>query len=138
MNQYKCLKNQRFELDEFSLVPISRDEIQKIRVWRNEQMTILRQNGYITEEMQQAYYESQIVPNFDNNQPKQVLFSYFKKEEFIGYGGLVHFSWFDKRAEISFLLNTKFINDTKLHDLYFEKYLYLIQEIAFADLNHAI
>ncbi|WP_394992724.1 GNAT family N-acetyltransferase [Emticicia sp.] len=135
MNQYKCLEKQRFDLNEFSLIPIRSEDILKIRVWRNDQMKILRQNEYITEEKQIAYYENQIVPNFNSEHPKQLLFSYFKNNELIGYGGLVHFSWLDKRAEISFLLNTKFINDSKIHDLYFENYLHLIQKVAFEDLK---
>jgi RimJ/RimL family protein N-acetyltransferase len=135
MNQYKCLENQRFDKDAFSLVPIRAEDIQKIRVWRNEQMRILRQNEYITAEKQDLYYENQIFPDFNLDKPKQILFSYLKNNELIGYGGLVHFSWVDKRAEVSFLLNTNFIKDTQIHDWYFENFLYLIQKVAFEDLK---
>jgi len=134
MRHYKCLTNQRFEHNEFALVPLRDEDIQKIRIWRNEQITVLRQNEHITEEMQLNYFTSQVVPNFDASQPKQILFSYLKNNELIGYGGLVHFSWLDKRAEVSFLLDTKFTNNTIVHDLYFENYLYLIQKVAFEDL----
>ncbi len=135
MNEYKCLAKQRFEHDEFSLIPLRSEDIQKIRIWRNGQMKILRQNEFITEEKQLLYYENQIFPTFNAEQPKQILFSYLKNNELIGYGGLVHFSWLDRRAEISFLLDTKFINDIQIHDLYFENYLYLIQKAAFEDLK---
>lgn len=135
MRHYKCLQNQRFEYNEFALVPLRDEDILKIRTWRNEQMTVLRQNEYITEEMQLDYFENQVIPNFDAIQPKQVLFSYLKNNKLIGYGGLVHFSWLDKRAEVSFLLDNKLVNDSKIHDFYFENYLYLIQQIAFEDLK---
>ena len=31
----------------------------------------------------------------------------FKKNNCIGYGGLVHINWIDKNAEISFIMNTE-------------------------------
>jgi RimJ/RimL family protein N-acetyltransferase len=135
MNQYKCLKNQRFEMGEFSLVPISENDMMQVRIWRNEQIKILRQNGIISEEMQIAYFKNHIYPTFDVPFPLQVLFSYYEKSTLVGYGGLVHFNWADNRAEISFLLDTKFVDNTQVHDFYFQKYLSLIQQVAFEDLQ---
>jgi hypothetical protein len=135
MNQYKCLKNQRFEHGEFSLVPIRENDMMQVRIWRNEQTKILRQNELISEEKQTIYYKNHIVPTFDADFPSQIIFSYFKQNILIGYGGLVHFNWVDKRAEISFLLDTKFVSNIEIHDLFFQNYLYLIQQVGFEDLE---
>ena len=43
---------------------------------------------------------------FDQEKPNQILFSYFKNDKCIGYGGLVHINWIDKNAEISFIMNS--------------------------------
>ena len=134
-NQYKCLNKQRFEIGEFSLVPIREGDMMQVRIWRNEQTKILRQNEIISEEKQIAYFSNQILPNFITDFPQQILFSFYKKNTLIGYGGLVHFRWIDSRAEISFLLDTKFISNIEIHDFYFENYLNLIQQVGFEDLK---
>ena len=61
----------------------------------------------LTVEDQDAYFENIISTLFDQEQPKQILFSFLKDNKFIGYGGLVHINWIDKNAEISFLMNTE-------------------------------
>ena len=70
---------------------------------------------------------------FTKYNPEQILFSFLQNDKCIGYGGLVHINWIEKKAEISFIM------DTQLEKLYFEKYwsifLRLIEEVAFKDLN---
>ena len=56
---------------------------------------------------------------FETDQPYQILFSFLKNNEFIGYGGLVHINWEEKKAEISFLLNTKINEKLFVSSLYF-------------------
>ena len=106
MRTYKCLKQQTFTSGEYSLVPIRHEDRYEIMKWRNEQIYHLRQAEPLTKEAQNAYFENVVAKLFDQEQPNQILFSFLKGEECIGYGGLVHINWIDKNAEISFIMNT--------------------------------
>jgi RimJ/RimL family protein N-acetyltransferase len=132
---YKCLSNIYFQENTFSLVPIREEDIQIIRQWRNDQIKILRQKELITEQQQIAYFEKNIWSLFNQECPNQLIFSYLENNKLIGYGGLVHINWLDRRAEISFLLDSEFIFDTDVHDYYFDIYLKLIQMVGFDDLK---
>ncbi len=135
MAVYKCLSEQEYKLNEFSLSPINLDNLKKIRIWRNSQLDVLRQKEVISEEMQILYFNNQILPNYKESNPKQLLFGFYKNEILIGYGGLVHISWEDKRAEISFLLDSIFTIDSNEHDSLFGFYLQLIQRVGFENLK---
>ena len=63
--------------------------------------------------------------------PNQILFSYLENDICIGYGGLVNISWHDKRAEMSFLLNTDLTKDIHIYESYFFTYIDLLKEITF-------
>ncbi len=128
---YKCLPKSRFERDEFALVPIRPADIELIRQWRNEQMPVLRQAQPISEDQQQTYFAQHIWPTFALDTPPQVLFSYLKNDELIGYGGLVHLNWADQRAEVSFLINTAATRDIPTYQALFGTYLVLLQQVAF-------
>lgn len=101
--------------------------------WRNEQIYHLRQDELLTKEKQDQYFTDVVSKLFPQESPNQILFSYLKNDKCIGYGGLVHINWKDKNAEISFIM------DTSLEEEYFEyhwsKYLELIEEVAFEQLN---
>jgi RimJ/RimL family protein N-acetyltransferase len=133
MNQYKCLKNQRFEHGEFSLVPIREEDKLLIMKWRNEQIYHLRQAKPLTETDQTNYFNNIVSKLFEQPNPNQLLFSFLKNQQCIGYGGLVHINWIDKNAEISFIM------DTSLEKHYFEEnwsnYLTLIKKVAFKEIN---
>jgi len=130
---YKCLKNQKYTIQDFSLVPIRWEDRYKIMEWRNEQIFHLRQHKELTAEDQDEYFENIISTLFDQEQPKQILFSLLKDKRCIGYGGLVHIDWESKTAEISLLI------DTELEKIQFNKlwlrYLALIERIAFHQIN---
>lgn len=111
------------------------DDIEFIRQWRNAQMDVLRQSTLITPDAQQRYFEQFIWPDKLLPEPRQILLAIEYRGQLIGYGGLVHISWSYRRAEISFLLKPSFENDTSvLRDLFY-RYLALVQELAFEDLN---
>ena len=105
---YHCLKNNFFEdAKHFQLIPIRMEDIELIRVWRNAQIAILRQNSALSKEDQISYFQNIIFPSTLLGQPPQILFSFLFKKVLIGYGGLVHIAWEDKRAEVSFLVDPK-------------------------------
>ncbi len=132
---YKPLPHARFEQGAFALVPIRPVDIEQVRQWRNEQMPVLRQRQPISEEQQRTYFDRHIWPTFALDTPPQLLFSYLKNNELIGYGGLVHLNWPDQRAEISFLVNTAATHDIPTYQALFRTYLTLVQRVAFEALG---
>lgn len=130
---YRALNTNTFSKGKYSIVPIRYEDRFKIMKWRNEQIYHLRQREPLTKEDQDNYFENVVSEIFDNEKPNQILFSYLKNGECIGYGGLVHINWIDKNAEISFVMKTS------LEELEFEThwicFLNLIEKIAFLELN---
>lgn len=132
-DKYKCLANNIFNSDEFSIVPIRYEDRLQIMNWRNEQIYHLRQSEVITVEKQESYFKNTVSNLFEVNQPNQLLFSYLKGEICVGYGGLVHINWVDKNAEISFIMNSSL---EKLEfELHWRKFLQLIEQVAFQELK---
>lgn len=133
MARYTCLKQQKFSIGDYSLVPLRYEDRFLIMKWRNEQIYHLRQAYPLTEEDQQRYFENVVAKLYDNPKPDQILFSYLEKGNCIGYGGLVHINWIDQNAEISFIM------DTRLEKEHFSEhwgnYLTMLKEMAFNDLN---
>lgn len=119
----------------FELTSLRREDIYLIKEWRNSQMDILRQKEKITDEEQKKYWEEVILPSFSEKHPKMILFSYLKKGILIGYGGLVHIDWDHERAEISFLVNPIYKEESKDYEQAFLAFLALIQKKAFLDLG---
>ena len=133
MKKYYLLNKVKFEYEEFSLIPIRHEDRYLIMKWRNEQMYHLRQNKELTKEEQDFYFDNVVSHLFLKEQPEQILFSFLKNDELIGYGGLVHINWTDKNAEISFLMNT--ILEKEHFEEYWMIYLSLIEKVAFHQLS---
>lgn len=93
--------------------PIKKENIFLILKWRNEQLDVLRQKKRITCMEQVRWFDGL---KKDRNQK---LFAIFEKagprDNFIGYCGLTHIDYLNRRAEISFLVDT---NRTKIGSLY--------------------
>lgn len=117
----------------YELVPIRYEDRWNIMQWRNEQMYHLRQNHILTEDEQEQYFTQIVTGLFTEDKPPQILFSYLKEGQCIGYGGLVHINWIDKHAEISFLMNTELEQEDFV--LHWKIYLWLLEEIAFDQLG---
>lgn len=132
MNTYKVLNNQIVSSGNYSLVPIRFEDRYEIMKWRNEQIYHLRQNQPLTKENQDNYFNEVIAKIFDEDQPKQILFSFLEGNNCIGYGGLVHINWVDKNAEISFIMNTELENFSFATN--WKIYLGLIEKIGFKEL----
>jgi RimJ/RimL family protein N-acetyltransferase len=132
---YKCLKSNFLTDNYFEIKPISIDDIEQIRIWRNKQMHVLRQKKTITNSEQVTYFNNILLPAFNQEYPSQIIFSYFKDNILIGYGGLVHISWEDKRSEMSFLLNPELVEIENIYDQYFSKFIDFMKEINFSILN---
>lgn len=133
MKEYKALSKQIFESGDFQLIPIRYEDRYDIMNWRNEQIYHLRQKEPLTQEMQDRYFNQTILRLFDEEFPSQILFSFLKKDECIGYGGLVHINWIDKNAEVSFIMNTRLeqYNFTKNWSIF----LKCIEQVAFREIG---
>lgn len=120
-------------MDIYSIVPIRMEDRYDIMKWRNEQIFHLRQSEPLTKEKQDNYFDTVVTGLFSQEQPGQLLFSYLKGDECIGYGGLVHINWIDKNAEISFVFNTSI--EKELYEFHLSTFLNLIDEVAFTELG---
>jgi RimJ/RimL family protein N-acetyltransferase len=128
---YKCLSKNNFKSENYSIQAIQKSDMQTILLWRNSQLKVLRQKKEITVDEQNNYFDTVIDPLFSNDFPKQLLFSFFKENTFIGYGGLVYLNWEDKRAEVSFLLDPSRITNQTHYREDFLSFLNLIRQVSF-------
>lgn len=133
--EYKCLSVQKFEIDDYQCVPVNPTFIENIRIWRNSQQNVLRQNTKITKEQQKFYYKNNIYPDMKASNPKNILLGYLKKNKLIGYGGIVHISWEMNHGEVSFLLDPTRSNDEMMYLQDFSAFLVLAKNIAFSNLG---
>ncbi len=132
-NTYKALRQQVYRLGDYAIVPIRYEDRFLIMKWRNEQIYHLRQDGLLTEKDQEKYFMEVVRKLFEKAQPDQLLFSYLKKGKCIGYGGLVHIDWQQKKAELSFIMQTDL--EEKYFDRHWINFIKLIEKVAFNELN---
>lgn len=133
MRHYKPLNSQSFAVDEYSIVPLRDEDKYDIMNWRNEQIYHLRQKSPLTKKSQEQYFATTISELFQQEHPDQLLFSFLRQKKCIGYGGLVHINWFDRNAEISFIMNTH-LEKNEFHKNW-SIYLSLLEKMAFEELN---
>ena len=133
MRRYKLLSKEIFASDNYSIVPIRDIDKYEILDWRNEQMYHLRQSAKLSKEDQNLYFSTTIASLFEQDFPEQLLFSFLRNGEIVGYGGLVHINWVDKNAEISFLIKTKF--EHNCFAIFWDSFLELIERVAFIELQ---
>ncbi len=132
---YTCLIRSKISQDDYSVRTVEARDIESIRQWRNAQMDVLRQKNEISQEEQLAYYDQYIWPTLAHAHPKNILLAYFKSDQLIGYGGLVHIEWEDRRGEVSFLLDPVRTYDQEEYKRDFLVFLNLIKSLAFEDLK---
>jgi len=128
---YKFLNNKKITLDEFSLISIDYNSIQKIREWRNKQVNILRQSKKITIKEQEDYFKKIIKPDIKKKFPKNIILSFVKSNKLIGYGGLTNICWKSKRGELAFLLDNNYAGKIIDSEYFFPIFLKLIKILAF-------
>ena len=131
---YRVLSRARIATDDIVLRAVEPSDIEAIRQWRNAQMDVLRQTAPITHEAQVRYFSEHVWPEKLKQEPAQILLAIERFDELTGYGGLVHISWPNRRAEVSFLLAPELERDRTAHCRIFEVYLRLLKSLAFDDL----
>jgi RimJ/RimL family protein N-acetyltransferase len=130
VHKYRCLGSESISCEGITLGAIQPDEIETIRVWRNQQKEILRQNQDITISGQKSYFENFVWNYLDAPAPSQILLSIYEGNLLIGYGGLVHISWENFRAEISFLTDSLISEGSDEYRTVFISFLKAIESIA--------
>ena len=135
MSAYQCLDTQQVDYGPYSIIPVQHDHIEKIRLWRNAQMAMLRQATALSPLQQQSYFATQIWPEMDALQPNNILMAYLQNGELIGYGGLVHISWEHIRAEVSFLAAPNRAQDPAIYASDHKSFLELMKILAFDHLG---
>lgn len=132
---YRCLKRSEWQEGGYITVPLREEDMSLLKEWRNEQKDVLRQNHVLTDEDQRRYYRDVVRPSFEQAEPRNVLFSLLTEDRCIGYGGLTSMDWYSKRAEISFLVDTKRTEDAIGYRRDFTAFLTLMKNVAFIDLH---
>jgi RimJ/RimL family protein N-acetyltransferase len=113
-----------------TLLPLTAEDAEQIRVWRNEQLQNLRTPQPLTAEQQARWYRNMIDDN------TQYWWGIFEDNCLIGYCGIQKIDWISRNGEISMLfkpgeererealilLATKINNDLNLSMVYGETY----------------
>ena len=133
--KYKLLNKKDFSSGNFSILPIRYEDRYAIMDWRNEQMYHLRQNKKLTKKEQDAYFNDVLKKNLNEKKPAQILFSYLEREQCIGYGGFVNINWVDKRAEMSFLIDTSLKGNFQRYEKYFSNFIKLLKIVGFEEIG---
>lgn len=132
-DRYKIMPGNLYSINEYDLVPIRYEDRLNIMRWRNEQIHHLRQKEPLTEKQQDQYFSKVVSKLFEEEYPSQILFSYLENGICIGYGGLVHIDWYNKNAEISFIIDP--ILEKEYFNFHWKNYLSLLYKYAFEELN---
>lgn len=120
----------------YRYVGLRPEDIQTLRRWRNEQIEVLRQARAITADEQESWYEHVVVPTHASAAPEFLLVSILDAEDrFIGYGGLTHIDWENRRAEVSFLMATERAGDSEVYARDMGAFLTFLRRWAFEELD---
>ena len=130
---YKALNKQVYKSGNQKITPLRYEDRLDIMKWRNDQIYHLRQSKILTKDDQIKYFKNIVDELFVVDNPSQLLFSFLHNGNCIGYGGLVHIDWKKQNAEISFILDTDL--EIFFFKKYWKKFLSLIEQVAFNDLN---
>lgn len=128
--KYRIIPNLPMKIGALTINTVNPENIEFIRIWRNQQIKVLRQKYEISSENQVKYFKNSVWSELDSLEPNQILLSINKYETLIGYGGFVHINWKTLEAEISFLLKTEISNDLEEYNRIFANFLFCIELIG--------
>ena len=97
--------------------PIRWSDREDIRVWRNQQIEVLRQQVPISMEQQDLYYSQILAPQMSMTHPTQFLFGIEVENRLVGYGGLTNVNWGTQEAELSFLVHPRILKTTSYAEI---------------------
>ena len=135
MGGYNLLHGRAWSLDGYAIESIRLEDAEPVRIWRNQQINVLRQSQSLTVDQQKEYFKKEVLPEFKLPQPNKILVRFTLDGKLIGYGGIVHMNWADQRGEVSFLLDTKRAQDTETYTKEIAIFLRLILDLSFNELG---
>lgn len=86
----------------------TREDVQRVREWRNDEPQFLRTPYLLTEEMQDGFYNNVICNRDSNHRYFSIYADYVDNSMFIGFGGLTNIEWENGCAEISLIINPEY------------------------------
>ena len=134
-NGYRFFPSLAVSRGRYALRPITWEDRTYIRRWRNEQISVLRQQEPLSLKEQNQYFRDVVATQMHLPKPAQVLVGYLEDDSLVGYGGLVHILWDKRSAEVSFLLSPQYVTPEETYRQYHLQFLTLIKELAFAQLG---
>ena len=132
---YRLMRYERLSESGFEFRAVEPSDIEDIRLWRNDQMNLLRQSSAISRAEQSQYFSTHVWPEKSKQQPSQVLLAIERDGNLIGYGGLVNISWPNRRAEISFLLDPMLEQCHEERTAAFRAFLSMVKALAFDEFH---
>ena len=86
----------------------SLDDVEQVRIWRNNEPQFLRTPFLLTEEMQEDFYHSVICNRDSKHRYYSILDDVSNGGDgLFGFGGLTNIEWENGTAEISLIMNPK-------------------------------
>lgn len=122
--------------DGYRYVPLRREDIEPLRLFRNEQIDVLRQAAPISPAEQERWFADVVAPAHRHPRPPMILVSILDEDErFIGYGGLTNVDWAAGRAEVSFLADPRRAADPELYRRDLTAFVGFLADWAFGELG---
>jgi RimJ/RimL family protein N-acetyltransferase len=120
---------------ELSFRRIEERDIESLRLWRNAQQSVLRQQHPISAEHQLGWFRTSVEPTYSAEDPKQLLVVVEDSDHLVAYGGLTNIEWVSRRAEVSFLCETERSHDAERYADAFTSFLTWLKHFAFVELG---
>jgi len=122
-----------YKLNNRYLCSLKKEHLSKLKKWRNAQIEILRQDRPLTDSDQRKWFANL---KKDKN---QALFALMtgrpQKLNFIGYCGITHIDFGNKKGEISFLVDPKRASQKETYKKDFLAALNMLCEYSFEELG---
>ena len=120
----------------YKYMGLRRSDVQSIRRWRNAQIDVLRQKHPLGVEEQERWFDTVVRPTHAAAEPAFLLVSILDEDrQLVGYGGLTNINWTDRRAEVSFLVDTSRARDIDVYRRDFSTFLDFLKRWSFRDLG---
>jgi len=132
---YLILGSEPFCNGSYSIASVRSSDTESIRLWRNEQISALRQASEISPTEQENYFRTCVFQEFPETHPSQILVRFCNHSTLIGYGGIVHLDWDNLHGEVSFLLETSRTKDHGNYSKELDIFFQLIKEVAFSKIG---
>ena len=133
--KYSFIEFNDYSFDNYAFLPLRYEDIFKIKKWRNDQISILRQNRILSDVDQENFYQELVKKSFFSSKPNEILFSFLLDDVCIGYGGMMYIDWDKKSAEISFINETKRANLNEIYQNDFIAFISILFRISFSELG---